>query len=47
MLEFLLNIIEISNYKFAIQNFNNIASCAIWLRNVVSYIKGGMQVKGI
>ena len=24
-----------------------IASCAIWLWNMVSYIKGGMQAKGI
>ena len=26
---------------------NNIASCAIWLRNMDSYIKGGIQAKGI
>ena len=26
---------------------NNIASCAVWLWNMVSYIKGGMQAKGI
>ena len=24
---------------------NNIASCALWLRNMVSYIKGGIQAK--
>ena len=24
-----------------------IASCAIWLWNMVSYVKGGMQLKGI
>ena len=28
-------------------NNNNIASCAIWLWNMVSYIKGGIQAKGI
>ena len=26
---------------------NIIASCAVWLWNMVSYIKGGMQAKGI
>ena len=26
---------------------NNIASCAIWLWNMVSYIKGGIQAEGI
>ena len=26
---------------------NNIASSAIWFWNMVSYIKGGMQAKGI
>ena len=26
---------------------NNIAICAIWLWNMVSYIKGGMRAKGI
>ena len=26
---------------------NNISSCAIWLWKIVSYIKGGMQAKGI
>ena len=26
---------------------NNIASCGIWLWNMVSYIKGGIQAKGI
>ena len=29
-----------------IQN-NNIASCPIWLRNIFSYIKRGLQAKGI
>ena len=35
------------NLKIKIYKNNNIASCAIWLRNMVSYIKGGMQAKCI
>ena len=27
--------------------FSDIACCAIWLWNMVSYIKGGIQAKGI
>ena len=27
--------------------YNNIASCAIWLLNMISYIKGGKRAKGI
>ena len=30
-----------------IKKNNNIASCAVWLWNMVSYIKGGIQAKGI
>ena len=33
--------------KIKIYKNNNIASCAIWLWNMVSYIKGGIQAKGI
>ena len=28
-------------------NLFSIASCAIWLWNMVSYIKGGIQAKGV
>ena len=33
--------------KIKIYKNNNIASCAIWLWNMVSYIIGGTQAKGI
>jgi len=36
-----------TNLKIIIKKKNNITSCTIWLRNMVSYIKGRTQVKGI
>ena len=51
MLLFSPNTIEILDFSLRILKLkyikNNIASCAMWLRNMVSYIKGGTQAKGI
>ena len=45
--EYLSSFIKKLVKQLHVHSINNIASCAIWLCSMVSYIKGGMQAKGI